>query len=75
MKLKKIFPFFLVGVLLRLFVSVTIFHPNLRAYLLTENLIINHGEVFSFYDNFSKLSVNNPLKLIFGNDFFVTILL
>lgn len=72
MKLKKIFlPLLVIGIILRLFISATTFHPDLRAYLLAENLIVNHGEVFSFYDHISKLSADNPLKLIFGDDIFI----
>ena len=72
MKLKKIFPFLLIlGIVLRLLISATTFHPDLRAYLLAENLIVNNGEVFSFYDHVSKLPVDSPVKLIFGDDIFI----
>jgi hypothetical protein len=58
------------GVLLYLVISVSSFHPDLKAFVLA-NKFISHGEVFSFYDHISKLPQGDAIKQNFGDDIFI----
>lgn len=63
-------PLIILGVVLQLVVSVTAYHPDLRAFVLASRFI-GRGEVFTFYDHVSKLPQGDLVKKIYADDIFI----
>ncbi len=65
--MKKLAPFLIVAVILRLFLMSISLHPDFKAYNLAAYFIAQKGEVFTFYDHISKLPRTDPLVGIYGD--------
>ncbi len=61
---------FLVGIFLRIFLSLSTFHPDIRAFQLGGNLIA-HGYFFNLYDYLANCASDNQLVAVFGRDYFI----
>jgi hypothetical protein len=55
------------GIFVYLLISISTYHPDIRAFLLASKFI-SSGEVLTFYDHVSKLPPGDPTKSIFGDD-------
>lgn len=62
--------FIFLGVFIQLILSMTTYHPDVRAFVLASKFITS-GEVTTFYDHVSKLPANNPIKKIYNDDIFI----
>lgn len=58
------------AVLLRVFLALSTFHPDIRAFNLAGELI-GSGNILSLYDYLASCSVDNPLVRTFGADLFI----
>ncbi len=67
---KFFFPLIILGILIQFFISITTYHPDLRAFVLASKFI-SSGEVLTFYDHVSKLPQNDLVKKIYGDDIFI----
>jgi len=59
-----------IGIVLQLVLSLTTYHPDVRAFVLASKFI-NSGEITTFYDHVSKLKSNDPIKKIYNDDIFI----
>jgi len=60
----------ILGIVLQLFLSVTTYHPDVRAFVLASKFITS-GEITTFYDHVSKLPSDDPIKKIYHDDIFI----
>ncbi|HAN22776.1 TPA: hypothetical protein DCP77_03270 [Candidatus Collierbacteria bacterium] len=67
---KFFLPLIILGILLQLFISVTTYHPDLRAFVLASKFI-GRGEVLTFYDHVAKLPQGDLVKKIYNDDIFI----
>ena len=67
---KFFLPLIILGILLQLFISVTTYHPDLRAFVLASKFI-SRGEALTFYDHVSKLPQDDLIKKIYNDDIFI----
>ena len=58
------------GIVLQLLVSLTTYHPDVRAFVLASKFIFS-GEITTFYDHVSKLPANDSIKQIYNDDIFI----
>lgn len=58
------------GILLRLFLAATTFHPDIRAFNLAGQLI-GSGNILNLYDYLGSCTPDNPLLKTFGADLFI----
>lgn len=58
------------GVVLQLILSMTTYHPDVRAFVLASKFI-SAGEITTFYDHVSQLPANDPIKQIYNDDIFI----
>lgn len=68
--MKKLLPWLIVGLLLRLLVIPITLHPDIRGYNLGANLIAQ-GHLLDFYDYLSVQDQNDPLVKLYGQDLFI----
>ncbi len=69
--MKKLVPWLIAGLVLRLVLMVTTIHPDFRAVNLAGFLIAQKGEIFTFYDHISKLPRNHTWVKLYGDDLFI----
>ncbi len=68
--MKKLIPWLLLGLILRLIIIPTTLHPDIRGYNLGADLI-SKGHVLDFYDYLSQQDTNDPLVKLYGKDLFI----
>lgn len=68
--MKKLLPWLIVGLLLRLLIIPITLHPDIRGYNLGAYLI-SQGHILDFYDYLSFKDQNDPLVKIYGRDLFI----
>ena len=68
--MKKILPWLILGILIRLVITPITLHPDIRGYNLGAYLI-SQGHVFNFYDYLGNLPENDQLVNIYGRDLFI----
>ncbi|KKR92107.1 MAG: hypothetical protein UU42_C0004G0023 [Candidatus Woesebacteria bacterium GW2011_GWA1_41_13b] len=64
--MKKLAPYLVLGLILRLFLIPISLHPDLRAPYLA-GYLITKGEVFTFYDHISKLPRDHKWVQVYGD--------
>lgn len=69
--MKKLFPWLILGLLIRLYLMPTVIHPDIRGFNLAAYFITQKGETFTFYDHISKLPRTDRLVEMFHDDLFI----
>lgn len=65
--MKKLAPFLLLALVIRLFLMPTTIHNDFKAYNLAAYFIAQKHEIWTFYDHISKLPRTDPLVGIYGD--------
>lgn len=68
--MKRITPWLILGILIRLIIIPITLHPDIRGYNLGAYLISN-GHIFNFYDYLGNLPHTDQLISIYGKDLFI----
>jgi hypothetical protein len=69
--IKKLLPYIVVGMFIRLLLIPTAIHPDIRGFNIAASLISQQGKVFTFYDYISHLPRSERLVQIYGDDLFI----
>lgn len=69
--MKKLIPWLIIGVILRLTLMLFTSHPDIRGHYLGGFIIAQKGSLMGVYDYISKLPRNDPWVKIYGDDFLV----
>jgi hypothetical protein len=69
--MKKLLPWLIIGLVLRLALIPLTLHPDFRAVNLAAYWIAQKGEIFTFYDHISKLPRTDHLVLLYGDNLFI----
>src|SRR3989304_15816 len=69
--MKKLIPFIIVGLAIRLLLIPTAIHPDIRGFNIAAYLISQKGQLFSFYDYISRQPREDRLVQIYGDDLFI----
>ena len=69
--MKKLTPFLLLGLGLRLFLMSSTVHPDIRGHNLAAYLIAQKGQILDFYDYISRLPRTNPLVILYHDGLFI----
>lgn len=67
---KKIYLLLLLGILLRLFLASSTFHPDIRAFQLGGQVVAS-GNILNLYDYLYTLPQNSQIIKVFGPDLFI----
>ena len=67
---KNILVVLLIGIFVRVFLSLSTFHPDIRAFNLGGQLVAS-GNILSLYDFLSSCMPGDPLVGTFGTDLFI----
>lgn len=59
-----------IGILVRIFLALTTFHPDIRAFNLGGQLVAS-GNILNLYDYLASCTIDNPLVKTFGTDLFI----
>lgn len=59
-----------IGILVRIFLALTTFHPDIRAFNLGGQLVAS-GNILNLYDYLASNTIDNPLVKTFGTDLFI----
>jgi hypothetical protein len=71
MNMKKILPFIIFAILLRLTLIPMSLHPDFRAVNLAGYLIAQKGQLINFYDFLSQQPRTDPWVLLYGDNLFI----
>jgi hypothetical protein len=69
--MKKLLPWLILGLFVRLLLIPFTIHPDFRAVNLAAYLIAQKGEIFTFYDHISRLPRTDHLVQLYGDDLFI----
>lgn len=69
--MKKLLPWLIAGLLIRLVLIPISLHPDFRAVNLAAYWIAQKGEVFTFYDHISRLPRTDHLVSLYGDNLFI----
>lgn len=68
---KKLFPFIILAVILRVVISSLVIHPDIRGHNLASYFISQQNEWLTFYDHLSKLPRQDPLVKLYTDGLFI----
>lgn len=68
---KKLFPFIILAIILRVVISGLVIHPDIRGHNLASYFISQQNEWLTFYDHLSKLPRQDPLVKLYTDGLFI----
>ncbi len=69
--MKKLIPWIIIGLVIRLVLMATTLHPDIRGHNLAAYLISQKGELFTFYDHIHQLDRADPIVRVYGDGLFI----
>ncbi len=69
--MKKLTPWIIIGLVIRLVLMTTTLHPDIRGHNLAAYLISQKGELFTFYDHIHLLPREDQIVKVYGDGLFI----